>query len=112
MSTGLAGPVSASAHSVPAGSPHTLGSHGALGTVGPFHVGVSALRYPSGQADPLDIGGQISTSSATGIVVAEIRAEREQSPGYTTSRQPSATAAAARLLPEGPSLVLCICFGE
>jgi len=66
---------------------------------------VSALRYPSGQADPLDIGGQVSTSSATGIVVAEIHAEREQSPSeHTTSRQPSATAAAARLPPEGPSL--------
>jgi len=74
-------------------------------------VGVSALRYPSGQADPLDIGGQVSTSSATGIVVAEIHAEREQSPGSgdgsaTTSRQPSAIAAAARLPPEGPSHVL------
>ena len=59
--------------------------------------GVSALGYPSGQADPLDIGGQVSTSSATGIVVAEIHAEREQPPGSddsssTTSRQPSATA--------------------
>ena len=69
-------------------------------------MGVSALRYPSGQADPLDIGGQVSTSSATGIVVAEIHAEREQSPddgSTTTLRQPSATAAAARLPPEGPS---------
>jgi len=99
--------VSAPAHSLPAGSPPTLGSHGALGSVGPSHVGVSAVRYPSGQADPLDIGGQVSTSSATGIVVAEIHAEREQSPDdgdTTTSRQPSATAAAARLPPEGPSL--------
>jgi len=71
-------------------------------------VGVSALRYPSGQADPLDIGGQVSTSLATGIVVAEIHAEREQSSDgdTTTSRQPSATAAAARLPPEGPSHVL------
>ena len=71
-------------------------------------MGVSALRYPSGQADPLDIGGQVSISSATGIVVAEIHAEHEQSPAdaghTTTSRQPSATAAAARLPPEGPSL--------
>ena len=110
VSTGLAGPVSAPAHSLPAGelSPPTLGGHGALGSVGPSHVGVSALRYPSGQADPLDIGGQVSTSSATGIVVAEIHAEREQSPdddSSTTSRQPSATAAAARLPPEGPSLL-------
>ena len=104
MSTGLAGPVSAPAHSLPAGSPPTLGSHGVLGSMGPSHVGVSALRYPSGQADPLDIGGQMSTSSGTGIVVAEIHAEREQSPGYTTSRQPSATAAAARLPPEGLSI--------
>jgi len=105
VSTGLAGPVSAPAHSLPAGSPPTLGSHGALGSVGPSHVGVFALRYPSGQADPLDIGGQMSTSSATGIVVAEIHAEREQSSdGDTiTSRQPSATAAAARLPLEGPS---------
>ena len=105
VSTGLAGPVSAPAHSLPAGSPPTLGSHGALGSVGPSHVGVSALRYPSGQADLLDIGGQMLTSSATGsIVVAEIHAELEQS-SHTTSRQPSATAAAVRLPPEGPSLV-------
>jgi len=47
----------------------------------------------------------MSTSSATGIVVAEIHAELEQSPGHTTSRQPSATAAAARLPPEGNSQV-------
>ena len=107
VSTGLAGPVSAPAHSLPAGSTPTLGSHGVLGSVGPSHVGVSALRYPSGQADPLDIGSQVSTSSATGIVVAEIHAEREQSlddDSSSTSRQPSATAAAARLPPEGPSL--------
>ena len=114
VSTGLAGPVSAPAHSLPAGSPPTLGSHGALGSVGPSHVGVFALRYPSGQADPLDIGGQMSTSSATGIVVAEIHAEREQSSGDTTSRQPSATAAAVRLPPEGPSKlwarVRCLVF--
>jgi len=64
---------------------------------------VSALRYPSGQADPLDIGGQMLTSSATGIVLAEIHAELEQS-AHTTSRQPSATAAAIRLRPQGPSL--------
>ena len=77
--------------------------------MGPSHVGVSALRYPSGQADPLDIGGQVSTSSATGIVVADIHAEREQSPdddSSSTSRQPSATAAAARLPLEGPSQAL------
>ena len=59
VSTGFAGPVSAPAHSLPAGSPPTLDSHGVLGSVGPSHVGVSALRYPSGQADPLDIGGQL-----------------------------------------------------
>ena len=105
MSTGLTGPVSAPAHSLPAGSPPILGSHGVVGSVGPSHVGVSALRYPSGQADPLDIGGQVSTSSATGIVVAEIHVEREQLPSSTTSRQPSATAAAARLPPEGPSFI-------
>jgi len=39
VSTGLAGPVSAPAHSLPAGSPPTLGSRGALGSVGPSHVG-------------------------------------------------------------------------
>jgi len=65
VSIELAGPVSAPTHSLPAGSPPTSGSHGALGSVGPSHVGVSALRYPSGQADPLDIGGQMSTSLAT-----------------------------------------------
>ena len=39
LPTGLAGPVSAPAHSLPAGSPPTLGSHGVLGSVGPTHVG-------------------------------------------------------------------------
>ena len=39
VSTGLAGPVSAPAHSLPAGSPPTLGSHCVLGSVGPSHVG-------------------------------------------------------------------------
>jgi len=34
VSTGLAGPVSAPAHSLPAESPPTLGSHGVLGSVG------------------------------------------------------------------------------
>jgi len=50
----------------------------------------------------------VSTSSATGIVVAEIHVESEQSPdddSTSTSRQPSATAAAARLPPEGPSIL-------
>jgi len=50
----------------------------------------------------------MSTSLATGIVVAEIHAELEQSsqpPLTSTSRQPSATAAAARLPPEDPSHV-------
>jgi len=97
----------------PAGSHPTSGSHGALGSVGPSLVEVSALRYSSGQADPPDsvhmhIGGQMSTSLATGIVVAEVHAELEQSsqpPPTSTSRQPSATAAAARLPPEGPSKV-------
>jgi len=42
VSTGLAGPVFAPAHSLPAGSPPTLGSHGVLGSVGPSHVGVSS----------------------------------------------------------------------
>ena len=88
------------------GKPSHLGQSRCIRVCGSFSRGVSALRYPSGQADPLDIGGQMSTSSATGIVVAEIHAERDQSPSgcYTTSRQPSATAAAARLPPEGPSL--------
>ena len=59
--------------------------------MGPSHVGVSALRYPSGQADPLYIGGQMSTSSATGIVVAEVHAEPEQS-SHTTSLAPGGSA--------------------
>jgi len=52
----------------------------------------------------MHIGGQMSTSLATGIVVAEVHAELEQSSSATsTSRQSSATAAAARLPPEVPS---------
>ena len=96
MSTESAGPVSAPAHSLPAGSPPTSGSHGVFGSVGPSHVGVSALRYPSGQADPLDIGGQMSTSSATGIVVAEVHAEPEQS-SHTTSLVPGGSASRNRI---------------
>jgi len=54
VSTELAGPVSAPAHSVPAGSPPSSGSHGVSGSAGPSQVGVSALGYPSGLADPPD----------------------------------------------------------
>ena len=55
----------------------------------------------------------MSTSLATGIVVAEVHAELEKSsqpPPTTrrTSRQPSATAAAARLPPEGPSHIALV----
>jgi len=54
------------------------GSHGVIGSAGPSQVGVSALGYPSGQADPPDSsmhsGGQMSTSLATGIIVAEVHA--------------------------------------
>ena len=46
VSTELAGPVSAPAHSLPAGSPPTLGSHGALGSVGPSHVGGLCPEVP------------------------------------------------------------------
>ena len=75
-----AGPVSAPTLSHPAGSHPFSGSHGKLGSAGPSQVGVSALRYPSRQADPPDsmhmhIGGQMSTSLATGIVEAEVHAE-------------------------------------
>ena len=68
---------------------------------------VSALGYPSGQADPPDsmhmhIGGQISTSLATGIARAEIHAEFEQPSPTTSSRQPPpATAAAETAAAEG-----------
>jgi len=102
VSTESAGPVSAPTRSVSAGSHPFLGSHGELGSASPSQVGVSALGYPSGQADPPDsmhmhIGGQMSTSLASGIVVAEVHAEFEQ-PVTTTSsssRQPSPAAAAA-----------------
>ena len=46
------------------------------GSAGPSQVGVSALGYPSGLADPPDSsaygGGEMSTSLATGIVGAEV----------------------------------------
>jgi len=54
VSTELAGPVPAPADSVPAGSPPSSGSHGVSGSAGPSQVGVSALGYPSGLADPPD----------------------------------------------------------
>jgi len=79
VSTGLAGPVSCPCSLSPSGKPSHLGQSRRTRVCGSFSRAVSALRYPSGQADPLDIGGQVSTSSATGIVVAEIHAEREQS---------------------------------
>ena len=68
------------------------------------HVGAGSSSHVLFRADALDIGGQVST----GIVVAEIHVESDQPPGTdddttSTSRQPSATAAAARLPPEGPS---------
>ena len=78
-----------------------------LGSVGPSHVGVSALRYPSGQADPPDsmyTGGQMLTSLATGIVHAEL--EQSSSTYSSYSRQPSVSAAAARLPPESPTVAL------
>ena len=52
VSTGLAGPVSAPAHSVPVGSPPTLGSHGALGSVGPSHVGGLCPEVPQRSGRP------------------------------------------------------------
>ena len=111
MSAESAGPVSAPTLSLLVGSPPCTGSHGILGSAGPSQVGVSALGYPSGLADPPDssmyIGGQMSTSLASGIVAAEIHAELEQS-SYTSSRQPpaTATAAAAALLPLGGPTIL------
>ena len=49
----------------------------------------------------------MSTSLATGIVVAEVHAELEQPLAALTSTSPPppATAATARLPPEGPSLI-------
>jgi len=87
-------------------------------SAGPSQVGVSALEYASGLADPLGSsvysGGQMSTSLATGIVAAET-AQLEKSSSSASSLpaaapcrqqlaspQPPATAAAARLTPEGP----------
>ena len=80
VSTESAGPVSAPTLSVSAGSHPFSGSHGELGSAAASQVGVSALGYPSGQADPPDgmhmhIGSQMSTSLATGIARAEIHAE-------------------------------------
>ena len=116
MSAESAGPVSAPtlSLSLSAGSHPSLGSHGILGSAGPSQVGVSALRYPSGQADPPDsmhmhIGGQISTSLATGIVAAEVHAQFEQSSTSSSLRQPpTATAAAETAAAEGLTLVSAV----
>jgi len=71
VSAESAGPVSAPTLSLPVGGPPSSGSHGVLGSAGPSLVGVSALGYPSGQADPPDsciyTGGQMSTSLVTGM---------------------------------------------
>ena len=112
VSTELAGPVSAHTLSLPAGGLPSSGSHGVLGSAGPSQVGVSALGYPSGQADPPDssmyTGGQMSTSLVTGTARAEVYAESELELVSTTStlRQPPATASAARLPPEDPTVAL------
>jgi len=111
VSAESAGPVSAPTLSLPVGGPPSSGSHGVLGSAGPSLVGVSALGYPSGQADPPDsciyTGGQMSTSLVTGIARAEVHAQLEQSSSSysTSSRQPPATASAARLPLEGPTNV-------
>jgi len=101
------GPVSAPTLFPLVAGPPCTGSHGILGSAGPSQVGVSALGYPSGLADPPDssmyTGGQMSTSLATGIVAAEVHAELELS---STSRQPPATASAAQLPLEGPTIIL------
>ena len=109
VSTESAGPVSAPTLSLSAGSHPFSGSHGELGSAGPSQVVVSALGYPSGQADLPDsmhmhIGGQMSTSLATGIVAAEVHAELEQS-ATSSSRQPSTIAAAETAAAEGLTLV-------
>ena len=104
VSTESAGPVSTPAHSLPAVKPSHLGQSRHIRVCVSFSCGGLCPEVPQRQADPLDIGGQMSTGSATGIVVAEIHAKPEQS-AHTTSRQPSATAAAVRLPPEGPSIL-------
>jgi len=92
--------------SLSAGSHPFSGSHGELGSAGPSQVGVSALGYPSGQADPPDsmymhIGGQMSTSLATGIIAAEVHDELEPSPTSSSRQPPPATAAAETAAAEG-----------
>ena len=109
VSTESAGPVSAPTLSLSAGSHPFSGSHGELGSAGPSQVVISALGYPSGQADPPDsmhmhIGGQMSTSLATGVVAAEVHAELEQS-ATSSSRQQSTIAAAETAAAEGLTLV-------
>ena len=95
VSAESAGPVSApTSLSLPARGPPSSGSHGVLGSAGPSLVGVSALGYPSGQADPRDSSmytvGQMSTSLVTGTARAEVHAESElERSSYSTSlRQP------------------------
>jgi len=113
VSAESAGPVSApTSLSLPARGPPSSGSHGVLGSAGPSLVGVSALGYPSGQADPRDSSmytvGQMSTSLVTGTARAEVHAESEleRSSYSTSSRQPPATAAAKTAAAEGPTVAL------
>ena len=113
VSAESAGPVSApTSLSLPARGPPSSGSHGVLGSAGPSLVGVSALGYPSGQADPRDSSmytvGQMSTSLVTGTARAEVHAESElERSSYSTSlRQPPATAAAKTAAAEGPTVAL------
>jgi len=55
MSTESAGPVSAPTHSLPAGSPPSLGSYGVLGPAVLLKWGLCpGVVYPSGLAGPLD----------------------------------------------------------
>jgi len=67
-------------------------------SAGPSQVGVSALEYASGLADPLGSsvysGGQMSTSLATGIVAAET-AQLEKSSSSASSLPAAAPLPAA-----------------
>jgi len=54
MSTEVAGPVTTHPQLLPEGSHSSVGGRGISGSADSLQVGVTALGYPSGLADPLD----------------------------------------------------------
>jgi len=97
MATEMAGPMAT--HPLPEGDQPSVGGHGVSGSANSSLVGVSTLRYPSEQADPLDD----AKASATDVLITADATQTTSTTGSSkqvTARQPptvvQVTAAASR----------------